>query len=249
MVKRVVSAFICVAVLAFCVGDAYAQKRKKIDRGIEKQTFIPKGTIFAGGTFSYTDLGAGDYTFLLFKDISGSAYLLGAKAFVGYTFRDDIGAGLSFDYSRTKVQIDNVDIKLSEDMVFAIKDYYSIQQVFTATAFLRTYINIGNSKRFGLFNDLKFSFGGGQGKIYNGKGEAMSGTYEKIEKAGLLISPGISVFMTDFMTVEASIGILGIQYSRTEQITNQVSQGHWESFDASFKINLLSVGLGVAFYF
>lgn len=237
------------ALLAGSVIPAQAQKRQKIDRGIEKKTFIPKGTIIAGGTFNYTNLGAGDYTFLLFDNLSASAYLLGAKAFVGYVFRDDLAAGISFDYSRTKVQIDNVDIKLSEDMVFAIKDYYTIQQVYTATAFLRTYINIGDSKRFGLFNDLKFSFGGGQGKMYTGKGEELSGTYEKIEKVGLVLSPGVSIFMTDFLTVEASIGILGIQYSRTEQVTNQVSQGYFESFDASFKLNLLSVNLGLAFYF
>lgn len=237
-----------VVMLMASIPVASAQK-KKIDRGIEKQIFVPRGTIFVGGTFNYNDLGSGDFKFLLFDNLSTSAYLLGAKAFVGYAFRNDIAAGLSFDYSRTRVAIDNVDIALSEDMVFAIKDYYTIQQVYTATAFLRTYINIGSSKRFGLFNDLKFSFGGGQGKIMTGKGEALSGTYEKIQNVGLLVSPGITVFMTDFMSVEASIGIMGLKYSRTEQITDQVYQGHWESFNASFKINLLSVGLGMAFYF
>lgn len=221
----------------------------KIDRGIETLTFIPKGTIFAGGTIGYTNIDSKDFKFLILDNIGASAYLLNGKVMVGYAFRDDIAAGISFDYSRTFAKIDNLDLSLSEDMSFGIKDFESIQQVYTATAFLRTYINIGRSKRFGMFNDVKVSFGGGQGKVLNGKGEALVGTYQKVTNVGLLLSPGISVFATDFMAVEASIGILGLQYSRTDQISNQVYVGSFETIDASFKLNILSVSLGIAFYF
>lgn len=223
--------------------------KNKVDRKIEKHTFIPRGTIFAGGTIGYTSLNSSDFQFLILNDIGGDAYLLNAKVMVGYAFRDDVAAGLSFDYSRTYAKIDNIDLSLGEDLSFGIKDFSSIQHIYTGTAFLRTYINIGNSKRFGMFNDVKISFGGGQGKIVNGQGEELSGTYQKISKVGLLLSPGISVFATDFMTVEASIGILGVNYTRTEQVSNQVSTGAFESFNASFKLNILAINLGLAFYF
>lgn len=225
------------------------QKRTKMDRGVVQKTFVPKGTWFAGGTISYTDLGATDYTFLLFENLSAKSVMFGAKVFAAYTFANNVAAGISFDYSRTIIAIDNVDMNLGSGLNFQIKEFYSIQQIYTATAFLRTYINIGDSKRFGMFNDIRAYFGGGQGKVTNGSGLELSGTYEKITKLGLVLAPGISVFATDFMTVEATIGILGIEYSRSEQTTNQVYQGAFETFSASFKLNLLSIGLGIAFYF
>lgn len=222
---------------------------KPLDRGIVKHVFMPKGQWFMGLNGGYTQLSSEDYQFLMIDNLKANMYTAGGRMSVGYTFTNDIAAGISFQYDRTQVKIDDVDIKLSEDMVFSVKDYYSIQHVYTASAFLRTYINIGDSKRFGLFNDLKFNFGGGQGKIYRGTGDVMQGTYEKITKMGVVLSPGVSVFATDFMAVEASIGILGLNYTRTEQITNQVYQSSFESFNADFKINLLSVSLGLTFFF
>lgn len=215
------------------------------------KTFMPKGTIFFGGTLSYTNLGATDYKFILFDNIKAQTTLIGVKVFAGYTFANNVAGGISFDYSRTLIRMDNVDIALSDDLNFGIKDSYSIQHIYTASAFLRAYINIGNSKRIGMFNDVKVYFSGGQGKVTSGieQSPAFKGTYEKITKVGIVLQPGISVFATDFMTIEASIGIFGIEYSRSEQITNQVYQGTFESFNASFKLNLFSIGMGLAFYF
>ncbi len=224
--------------------------KKKFDRGIQNKVFMPKGTIFAGGTISYTMFDSNDYTFLLFDNLNATSRLINGSLMGGYTFSDNIAVGLAFDYSRTLVEIENVDMSLSEDLNFSVSDYYSIQQVFSGSAFLRTYINIGNSKRFGLYNDLKVYFAGGQGKVTNGAtGQALVGTYEKINKIGLVLQPGISVFATDFMTIEASIGIFGIEYKRVEQISNQVYQGTTEFFNASFQLNLLKINMGLAFYF
>ena len=243
---------LCALWVGVGVGTATAQSKRipeKIDRGITKQTFIPKGTIFVGGTANYMNVNSSDFKFLILTDIKGGGFMLGAKINAGYAFANDVAAGIGFEYSRTSVAIDNIDLQLGEDLSFGIKDFSSIQQVYTATAFLRTYINLGASRRIGMFNDVKISLGGGQGKILNGQGEALQGTYQKISNAGLLLQPGLSIFATEFMTVEASIGILGLQYTRTEQISNQVYVGSFETVDASFKFNLLSIALGIAFYF
>ncbi|MFI3294702.1 MAG: hypothetical protein R3Y19_01635 [Rikenellaceae bacterium] len=220
-----------------------------MDRGIKKSVFMPKGQWFAGGSASYLEVTGDDYDFLMINNIEAKAFTLSTKLMVGYTLSNNVAAGVSFSYDRTMVQIDNIDLSLSEDMVFGVSDYYSIQHIYTGTAFLRTYISLGDSKRFGLFNDVRFNFGAGQGKIFSGTGDEMVGTYEKITQMGMTLSPGISVFATNFMSVEASIGILGLSYSRTEQVTNQVYEGSFESLSANFKINLLSIALGITLYF
>lgn len=228
--------------------SAQATKHTRVDRGIEKIPFVNKGQWFAAGTASYMSLSSNDFKFIILDKMNTDLYSFSGKVLAGYCLKDDLGVGLGFDYSRTMIDLPNVSIDLGDSEI-NIQNFYSIEQLYSGTAFLRTYINLGNSRRFGLFNDLKISLGGGQGKIYNGAGDALVGTYQKIFKAGLLIQPGVTVFITDYFAVETSIGLLGLQYSRTEQITNQVYQGSYENWGANFKINIFSINLGLSFYF
>ena len=61
-------------------------------------------------------------------------------------------------------------------------------------------------------------------------------------------APGIVAFINNYTAVEVSIGVLGLNFSKTKQTTNQVYQGEHSSSSANFKINLFSIGLGLAFY-
>lgn len=222
---------------------------RRVDRGIQKLVFVPKGQWFVSATASYTSYTADDFKLLILDNIKANANTFGFKVQAGYCFANNLGAGLGFDFNRNRVDLPNMNISLGDDASLDIQDYYSIQQVYTGTAFLRSYVNLGNSNRFALFSDVKLSLGGGQGKVLNGKGEELKGTYQKIFNAGILLQPGVSVFLTDFFAVEASVGLLGLQYSRTEQITNQVYQGYYEKWKANFKVNLFAINLGMSFYF
>lgn len=238
---------LCTATIT--LASAKSNDSTRMDRNIEKITFMNKGQWFFGGTASYMSLTSDDYKLLILNNATANAYAFSIKAFAGTCIAPDIAVGLGFDYTRNMVNIPNLDIEFSEDINLGIQDYYSIQQLYSGTAFLRTYINLGNSRRFGLFNDVKISVGGGQGKIISGTGEMLEGTYQKVFKAGIIIQPGVTVFITNFFAVEASIGLLGLQYSRTEQVTNQVYQGSVQTWDANFKVNLFSINLGMSLYF
>lgn len=225
-----------------------AQAREKLDRGITLQTFMPKGMWFFGGNVSYTQHNNEDYKmFGLLNDFSSRGYTFAVRPMFGYTFRDNMAAGLAFTYQRSMLQIDNVSLSLG-DLSFGISDYYNIEHVYTGTIFLRNYINLGSSRRFALINDLKLQFGGGQGKMINGAGGNLTGTYTKIYQIGLVCSPGVSVFVNNFASVEASIGVLGYQYKRTEQTTNQIHHGSRTTSGANFKIDIFSIALGMVFY-
>lgn len=241
-----------VLVMSVCAAWAATSEvtaREKFDRGIVQQTFMPKGMWFFGGNISYTQHNNDDFKmFGLLKDFSSRGYTLAIRPLAGYTFANNMGAGLSFTYQRTMLQIDNVNLSLGDDLNFGISDLYNVEHVYTGTLFLRNYINLGNSRRFALINDFKLQMGGGQGKMINGKGESMEGTYTKIYNIGVVCSPGVSVFINDFASVEATIGVLGFQYKRTEQITNQVHTGSRQTSGANFKIDIFSIALGMTFY-
>ena len=223
--------------------------RERFDRGIVKRTFVPKGQWFAGGTFSYSQHTNDNYKFLVIDNWGGEGYTLSVRPFAGYTIANDIALGVSFAYDRKMLKLDDLKINLGEDLNFEIKDWSTIEHLYTGTAFMRTYINLGESRRFGLYNDVRFVFGGGQGRVLNHTGDELEGTHMKIKELGVMISPGMTVFINNFMAVEASIGVLGFKYRSTDQVTNQVYQGSRKTSSANFKIDILSIALGMAIYF
>ena len=50
------------------------------------------------------------------------------------------------------------------------------------------------------------------------------------------------------MAVEVNVGVMGITYEHTEQVHNQVSVGERNLSQMNFKVNIFSIGLGMAFY-
>jgi len=67
----------------------------------------------------------------------------------------------------------------------------------------------------------------------------------------LLIQPGIAAFITDLVSFEVGTSILGLssKYTTTTFNGDKDSQGTKFSNDVSFEIDLLSLFLGITFYF
>jgi hypothetical protein len=88
---------------------------------------------------------------------------------------------------------------------------------------------------------------GGSQSIF-AAGEPISGTYEKGYNISLGVSPGLMAFATNDVAIEVNVGVMGINFNEVEQIHNQVSSGNRRSSGMSFRVNLLSIGVGVSFY-
>lgn len=242
------SAIICLILLT--AGPADAGAARKFDRGLgfrEAPVFMPRGQLIFGGTVSYRDFKFYDYKFIILDDMNINAYTLSATPYLYYTFAKNMAVGVKFSYQRTLGRIDGTDISLSPDLTFGISDYYTLQHTYYGSLSYRYYIPLGQSKVFGLFSDISLNFGAGQGKTVSGTGDAITGTYQKTLDVGIDVIPGIAVFVTNEMSVEASVGILGLEWKRISQTTNQVYEGSYETSRANFKLNLLSINIGVSF--
>lgn len=217
---------------------------------VEKQedVFVPRGQWLIGGTFSYSEHANDNYKLVVIENWNGLGYTITPTVFAGYAFKDNTVAGLRFSYSRNLLQVDKLDLNLGDDLDFDISDYHNLQQTYHGTLFLRNYLSLFRSRRFGLFNDMQLTLGGGQGKILNHLGEELNGTYEKIFKLDVGIAPGLAVFATNNVALEVSVGVLGFSSTWVKQITNQVEQGSRHSSKGTFKIDLFSIRLGIAFY-
>ena len=55
-------------------------------------------------------------------------------------------------------------------------------------------------------------------------------------------------FITNEVALEVSVGLLGFDYQKVVQTTNQVEHSEMEQSGANFKLNIFSIGFGLSFY-
>ena len=248
-----INKLIClILLLALCVGEVWAQRGeraiKRIDREVQEAVFIPKGTWMAGGTVSYAEHDEGNLNFLVLKNVEGKGYNFGISPYVGYFFWNNISAGVRFAYHRDYLDLKNFELNLGEDFNISLDNLYYLEHKYEASGFLRTYIPIGRSKIFGLFNEARLTYGYGTGKNSTGTGATYDGSYQKVQNLQLGFAPGLTAFITDWSAVEVSVGVMGFDFKWIDQKTNQVEEGHQRVSSGNFKINLFSINIGMTFY-
>lgn len=218
------------------------------DRGITQITFIPKGQWITGCNVSYSQHTNDNYKFIVIEGWDGEGYNFSVSPFLLYCFKDNLAAGGKFEYTRSLLKIDNLDINIDDDMSFSLSDIYTLKHGYYATGLFRAYLNLGENKRFGLFNEVQLKFGGTQSKLISGSGESLTGTYESSFDFGLGMAPGMIAFVNDYTAVEVTVGVLGFNVKSINQTTDQVVVGSRKTSSANFKINLLALSLGLSFY-
>ena len=221
---------------------------QEFKRNIESHTFVPKGQWVVGSSVSYSEHNEQNYQFLVIDGFNSDGYTFKISPMFCYAFRDNVAAGGRFSYGRTLTKLDGVTLNLDESTQFDVNDMYQLKHSYSAMGVLRNYINLGTSKRFGLFAETRLEIGGSQSKVVTKDGTSLTGTYTKTTDFGIGVAPGIVAFINNYTAVEVSIGVLGLDFSKVKQTTDQVFIGVRSSSSANFKINLFSIGLGIAFY-
>lgn len=236
---------LCIICLACTALGGYAQDTQK---KLPSKVFVPKGQWIVGSSVSYSEHTENNYDFLVIEKINSDGYSFKLSPMFAYALKDNMALGGRFKYGRTLVRMDETQLNLDDETSFDINNIYQLKHSYSAMAIFRNYIPLGDSKRFAVFSETQLEVGGSQSKVSNGKGEALTGTYSKSTDLGFGISPGMVAFINNYTAVEVSIGVLGVNLSKTRQVTNQVETGEQSSTSANFKINIFSIGLGIAFY-
>lgn len=231
--------------------DSLTVNQRREIRGLTSRTnnFVPKGQWIFGGSVSYSTHTNDDYDFLVVEDMNSEGYTVRVAPFVAYALRDNMALGARFIYSRTLLKVDGASVSMGDadtGVNLSVDGYYVLRHSYEGAVIWRNYIPLGRSKRFAIFTDIQLSAGGIQGKY--AEGQPVRGTYETGYSVGLGVTPGLVAFATNNMAFEVSVGVMGINYSSVEQLHNQVSSGNRTTSNMSFKVNILSIGLGVAFY-
>lgn len=224
---------------------------KRRERGLTdpRNLFVPKGQWVFGGTASYSTHTNEGYQFLIVEGIDSKGYTVRVSPMIAYALTDNMALGGRFIYSRTLLELDKAELQLGDegsDTDLKANNYYSLRHNYSMAAIWRQYIPLGRNKRFALFNETQLSVGGTQARFTNDS--PVKGTYETGYTLSLGISPGIVAFATNNMAVEVNVGVMGISYTHTKQVHNQVTVGKRNTSMMNFKVNIFSIGLGMAFY-
>ena len=224
---------------------------KRRERGLTdpRNLFVPKGQWVFGGTASYSTHTNEGYQFLIVEGIDSKGYTVRVSPMIAYALTDNMALGGRFIYSRTLLELDKAELQLGDegsDTDLKANNYYSLRHNYSVAAIWRQYIPLGRNKRFALFNETQLSVGGTQARFTNDS--PVKGTYETGYTLSLGISPGIVAFATNNMAVEVNVGVMGISYTHTKQVHNQVTVGKRNTSMMNFKVNIFSIGLGMSFY-
>ena len=255
--------FLIVLLTATACAALLARTKEKpavepFDRGIgmPNSCFIPKGSVGGGLSVSYSNYNLGNSAndvgykmlFSLIQDVKGSMDSFGVSPYVSYFVADNISVGARFDYARSGFSLGGLNLKLTDELAFNVNNLNYLKQSYAGALTVRDYIPIAGSKRFAMFAELRASGSYGQAESYKIDNTDKVGTYQDIYNFSLGVVPGITCFVTNETAIEISVGVLGFEYQKVVQTTNQVEVSVMENSNANFKINLLSINLGLSVY-
>lgn len=246
--NTIVKKILAILVLAVISAGSGASAQVEFKRGLEQISFIPKGQWITGVSVSFSQSNQDNYQFFIVEDMSGDAYTFKVSPMLMYCFKDNLCAGGKMSYTRTRTRLDQARMVIDSETDYSVENLYQISHNYSAMACFRNYISLGRSHRFGFFNEVQLQFGGGESKIINGRGNDLTGTFDKSWNMNIGLAPGMVMFLNNYSAIEVNVGVLGFNYSHTTSKTDQVYLASRESKQANFKINLFSITFGVAFY-
>ena len=237
--------------MSMLVLGAFGAKAQHYDRGYESNPsspFLKKGTWMVGGTAKYSHHTNKDYSFAVINDINSTGYGITVNPKLLYMLKDNMGVGMRFSYDRSMLDLASADLSIA-GITMDAKDCYQINHKYSVHGVYRAYIPLGDAKRIAMFADVLLGGSFKQGKAFNAGGTFVDGTYTTAYTLELAVDPGLIAFLSDRLALELNVGVFGVNYSWNNQIHNQVDNGYTDSASAGFMVNLLSLGVGLSYYF
>jgi len=221
----------------------------RYDRGLFNYLFVPKGQWSFGLMASYGEFSTDDYQILsMLKnlDLKVKAYSLQPSIF--YFFDNNQAVGVKFNYTRTNLDLPSLLVDVDDDINFDLANISYYSSNYSTSVVYRNYVGLGRERRFGVFNDVDLTFGTGTSRFKRYYGGVLRDTRTNSTVASLNFSPGVCVFIMDYVSFNVSFGVFGIKLHKEKQITDGVEEGSRFSSGANFRFNIFNINFGMAVY-
>ena len=219
----------------------------RYDRGLFNFLIIPKGQWSFGVTASYGEFDTDDVEVLsILKNFDIKVKTYSLKPSISYFFRSNQSIGIKFNYTHSAIDLNNMTFDFDDDLNFSLHDVSYYYQSYSASINYRNYIGLGPEKRFAIFNEVDLGFGSGSSRFRRLYNDEPRDTRTNLTMASLNFSPGLCVFIMDYISFNVSFGVFGLNMTHEKQTTNGHPDGSRFSSGANFKFNIFNINFGMA---
>ncbi|MEM9326816.1 MAG: hypothetical protein AAGA85_14215 [Bacteroidota bacterium] len=204
-----------------------------------------KGNGYLGFAFSLRDRNLQNTQRLFDRVVKGDEFNYDLTLKGGYFIGDYVVAGVNVNYERDEFEGTLVDS--NSDTLFR----QSISSGGLVTPNIKAYFPLVPTERLSFSTEIGLGFGGGNTLRTDTRNvDEITRTYVEdfVFSAGL--SPGIVFFAIENFAFEVEINnLIGYRYTNSTTSINNVEDSQTNANEVSFQIDLLSLRLGLAYYF
>lgn len=207
---------------------------------------IYKNEKMTGASFIYANLNSSNSElFLLANSLTaqGQFYRIAPNFSWAYHNNCSIGARIAYTRLLGEVSAGNVSL-LSDDLKLDLKDVNIDYSIIKAALFHRNYIGLDRRGTVGLFLECQLSYSYNHstfGKDIN--------AFSAGHSFDFIVSPGIVLFILPVVSVEASLGIIDLGYTKSQTYKANEPVGSHQKWNAAVDLNVLNLNFGITYHF
>jgi hypothetical protein len=221
--------------------DPYELLTKYYEDGFQP---FSKGNWYTGFAFSLTDQKLQNQVRLFDKVLEGQSLEYDLTFRAGYFLADYVMVGGNLIYNRetfTGTIVQESDTIQREN----------IKSIGTIVPTFKTYFPLTKNKRLSFFNEIGLGFGFGNTVTRDTKNQdEINKSYTDEFKFSAGISPGVTFFAIENFAFEVQLNnLIGYELQVSNKTTNESEESKVTTHNVNFNIDLLSLKLGLAYYF
>ncbi len=201
-----------------------------------------KGTIYVGASMSLEDRTQENTENIFEKVIDGDRVNFDILLKGGYFINDYSMLGLTFNFFENKFE--GILFK-DPDMV----ESNSITRGFSITPNYRTSIPLTQNERLSFFTTAGLTIGKSNTLKRDTKNtDEIEKSFSENFNFRVGLSPGVTFFAMENFALEIQLDVVGYEYKVEKKTKNETQTSRDVRHNVDFKLNLLSVKLGVSYY-
>ena len=203
-----------------------------------------KGVTFTKLSFSLSDQDLQNVSRLFDKVVDGKDFSWSIDLSGGHFVGDYFLVGAVFSFSETRFTGELVDS--NSDTI----NTQSITRNFNVGPYIRVAIPLTANQRLSFYNDLGIGVGFGRSLSRDTMNQdEIQKQYGEQFLFGIGLTPGITYFAVENVALEVGINLIGYQLNIENLEDGDGVESRKVEHDVSFRINLLSLNLGIAYFF
>lgn len=240
---RLISLLVCIGTAQLLCTGSYAAEKETRREKFENRTVLYKGEKKVGASLMYGSLNSGNSeVLLLMKNIDAAGRVLRIAPDFEMAYRDNASAGLRLSYIHALANVNALDLNLTSDLNFSLKDISVNVNGYSAAVFHRNYIGLSKSGSVGFYLEESLSFTGINTVMQGG---GTDNTY----KINLTLSPGFILYILPPVSIELGIGIADLGFIKAGSYSGGDQNGSRWQAKAAMNLNVLSLNFGIHYHF